>query len=176
VLSHGVGALLSAGVPRVVVVTGAHPGEVRAALGVPDERVSVVDNLDWQEGQLSSLQCGLNVVDDEALEAVLVTLADVPLVAPATIRSVIDAWRETRAPIVRPTSGDTHGHPVLFDRRLFAELRAADRARGAKVVVRAHADDIVNVTVDDEGAFLDLDTPDDYARALALAARLSIGD
>ena len=176
VLSRGVGALLAAGVPRVVVVAGAHPGAVRQALEGTDARVSVVDNPAWAAGQLSSLLCGLDAVDDGRLEAVLMTLVDVPLVAPATIRRLIDTWRETRAPIVRPARGDTHGHPVLLDRRLFAELRTADPASGAKPVVRAHAHEAVNVPVDDEGAFLDLDTPADYERALALAARLSIGD
>ena len=87
---------------------------------------------------------------------------------------LIDTWQETRAPIVRPARGEMHGHPVLFDRRLFAELRSADPVRGAKTVVRAHAHEVFNLTVDDEGAFLDLDTPADYERALALAARLSI--
>ena len=176
VLSRGVATLLAAGVPRVVVVAGAHPDAVREALDGTDARVSVVDNPAWAVGQLSSLICGLNAVDDGRLEAVLMTLVDVPLVAPATVRHLIDTWRETRAPIVRPARGDMHGHPVLFDRRIFAELRAADPTSGAKPVVHAHAHEIVNVAVDDEGAFLDLDTPEDYARALALAARLSIGD
>jgi CTP:molybdopterin cytidylyltransferase MocA len=37
--------------------------------------------------------------------------------------------------------------------------------------VHAHAAALVNVPVSDDGAFLDLDTPADYERALALAAR-----
>ena len=53
-------------------------------------------------------------------------------------------------------------------------MRGADANAGAKTVVRAHAHEVFNLTVDDEGAFLDLDTPADYERALALAARLSI--
>jgi choline kinase len=31
-------------------------------------------------------------------------------------------------------------------------------------VVRAHAAEEVNVDVDDEGAFIDIDTPEDYER------------
>jgi CTP:molybdopterin cytidylyltransferase MocA len=57
---------------------------------------------------------------------------------------------------------------VLFDRRLFVELRRADPIRGAKPVVHAHAHELVNLPVNDDGAFLDLDTPDDYRRVLAL--------
>jgi molybdenum cofactor cytidylyltransferase len=97
---------------------------------------------------------------------VLMTLVDVPLVSPATCARVIAAWRESRAPIVRPARGDEHGHPVIFDRAIFAELRAADPQHGAKTVVRAHAAQILNVPIDDEGAFADADTEADYQSLL----------
>jgi molybdenum cofactor cytidylyltransferase len=64
-----------------------------------------------------------------------------------------------------------HGHPVIFDRRLFDELRACDPRVGAKAVVRGHAASIVNVPVDDAGAFVDIDTPADYQRALEQLGR-----
>jgi molybdenum cofactor cytidylyltransferase len=165
VLSMGVSALLAAGVPRVVVVAGAHPEAVRGAIGVRDRRVSVVDHPAWSEGQLSTLLRGLDAIDHPDLEAVLVTLVDVPLVAPETVRALIREWRATGAPIVRPAQGDRHGHPVLFDRRLFVELRAADPRTGAKPVVHAHANELVNLPVTDEGAFVDLDVEEDYERA-----------
>lgn len=171
VLSRGVASLLAAGVSRVVVVAGAHPAAVREALRGPDPRVSVVDHPGWAAGQLSSLICGLDVVDGPDLPAVLVTLVDVPLVAAETVQAVLRAWRETGAPIVRPARGDEHGHPVLFDRRLFAGLREADPALGAKPVVRAHAAAIVNVPVEDAGAFFDLDDREDYARAVEMVER-----
>jgi CTP:molybdopterin cytidylyltransferase MocA len=164
VLSRGVRTLLSAGVPGVVVVVGAAASDVRSALRLRSRRVRVVENRRWASGQLSSLLAGLEAVDDAGLEALLVTLVDVPLVSPATVRQVIRAWRESRAPIVRPAMGDRHGHPVIFDRVVFDALRAADPAAGAKEVVRARQHEILNVPVEDEGAFVDLDTPEDYRR------------
>jgi molybdenum cofactor cytidylyltransferase len=56
---------------------------------------------------------------------------------------------------------------VIFGRRVFDELRRADPSVGAKAVVRAHADQIVNVDVDDEMVLRDVDTPEDYQRAFA---------
>lgn len=168
VLSRGVASLLAAGVPEVVVVAGAHPQAVRDALVLADPRVRVIDHAGWRGGQLTSILRGLDAVDTPRLEAVLITLVDVPLVSPDTTRALIQAWLEHRPPIVRPARGDVHGHPVLFDRRLFVELRRADPIRGAKPVVHAHAHELVNLPVNDDGAFLDLDTPDDYRRVLAL--------
>jgi len=172
VLSMGVSALLSAGVPRVVVVAGAHPDAVRGAIGAPDPRVSVIDHPAWSNGQLSTLLRGLEAIDHPCLEALLVTLVDVPLVSPETVRALMHEWRVTGAPIVRPAQGDRHGHPVLFDRRLFAELRAADLRTGAKPVVHAHANELVNLAVTDEGAFVDLDVVEDYERVARMAEEL----
>ena len=120
-----------------------------------------VENADYEQGQLSSLLTGLRVVDRPGVVAVLVTLVDVPLVSEATVRAVIDRYRETRAPIVRPVRGDEHGHPVLIDRSLFDALRQADPAVGAKAIIRANVSPAGDVSVDDPGAFADADTPDD---------------
>jgi molybdenum cofactor cytidylyltransferase len=68
------------------------------------------------------------------------------------------------APILRATHEGRHGHPVVFRRAVFAALRAADPAAGAKPVVRALA--VEDVEVDDPGVLRDVDTPQDYDRLL----------
>lgn len=163
-------SFIAAGLPDLVVVTGANAELVRRAAGHVDRRVQFIHNIDWQSGQLSSLLAGLDAGTTLPIEALLVTLVDVPFVSPDTVRRVVRAWRATHTPIVRPARGDIHGHPVLFDRLLFGELRGADPSVGAKAVVRRHQTDILNVPVDDDGAFLDLDTEDDYRLALARAS------
>jgi CTP:molybdopterin cytidylyltransferase MocA len=57
---------------------------------------------------------------------------------------------------------------VLIDRSLFGRLHAADPSLGAKPIVRRYASPEGDVEVDDEGSFLDIDTPEDYGRALGL--------
>ena len=63
---------------------------------------------------------------------------------------------------MRPAVGPRHGHPVLFDRSLFAELRTAPLEAGAKAVVRRHEARILHVVPPDEGCLRDVDTPEDY--------------
>ena len=94
------------------------------------------------------------------------TLIDVPLVRSHTVAAVLAEWRRTRAPIVRPAHGERHGHPVVFDRAVFADLRAADLNVGAKAVFATYAARIVNVDVNDAGAFIDIDTPEEYQRVM----------
>ena len=162
VVARVVRTLLEGGVPKLVVVAGAHIDAVRAAMPAHESRARLIEHPGWQHGQLSSLLAGLDAIDDPQLEAALVTLVDVPLVRASTVAEVIGAWRRTHPPIARPASGERHGHPVMFDRAVFGDLRGADRSKGAKAVFAIHRDQIVNVQVDDPGAFEDMDTPEQY--------------
>jgi molybdenum cofactor cytidylyltransferase len=158
----------AAGVDEVVVVVG-HEGE--AVIEDARERGAIarfVTNDRYESGQLSSVLAGLEAVDRPGTAALLLTLVDVPMIAAATVQAVLARYRDTGAPIVRPVNGDLHGHPVLIDRSLFGRLRQADAASGgAKPIVRGYASAVGDVTVNDPGAFRDIDTPDDYEQLLA---------
>ena len=169
VVARVVATLLAAGLPSVAVVAGAHIDAVRAAMPRFEPRARVVEHLGWAQGQLSSLLAGLAAVDGPNLEAILVTLVDVPLVRPDSVAAIVHAWRQSRAPIVRPVDGDRHGHPVIFDRAVFDDLRRADPAVGAKAVFAAHASRRLDVPIKDDGAFVDIDTPTDYRIVQAMA-------
>ncbi len=157
-------SFLAAGVGEIVVVTGAlHTAIVEAiAQDAPPVNPHCVRNPDSSRGQLSSLWVGLDALSRSDVDGALVTPVDIPLVRSTTIRAVIDAWIRTRAPILRPAVGERHGHPVLFDGAVFEALRHASLADGARAVVRANLDQVVNVEVDDEGCLVDVDTPADY--------------
>lgn len=164
-LSRIVATLQAGGVDDVVVVVAPEADAVRQAIAAQPVLARIVENPHPEHGQLSSLLAGLNVIDHPGVRAMLLTLVDVPFVSADTVRTILDRYRHTRAPVVRPVRGGRHGHPVIFDRALFDELRHADPAVGAKAVVRAHAAAMLEVAVEDEGAFGDIDTPEDYVRA-----------
>jgi len=156
--------LTAAGAEDVVVVAGTELEAVTSAVHRAGLSARIIENPRRHEGQLSSVLAGLAVADHPGVEAVVVHLVDAPLVAAGTVRAVMDAFRRTHAPVVRPVINGRHGHPVLFARSVFDELRRADPSVGAKAVVRAHAADACDVPVEDEGACRDIDTPEDYAR------------
>ncbi len=134
-------------------------------------RARVVVNAHRAAGQLSSVLVGLDAVDRPGVMAMLLTLVDVPLVSSTTVRAVVRRFQETHAPVVRPVRGDEHGHPVLIAQGLFSALRAADPSTGAKSVVRQHASPAGDVGVDDDGAFLDIDTMEQYERVIGRLTR-----
>jgi molybdenum cofactor cytidylyltransferase len=166
-LSRIVRTFRDAGADDVVVVLGHDADAIATSFAVSDLRARLVINVEYDRGQLSSLQAGLGVIDRPGVEALLLTLVDVPLVTASTVRAVVERYRITRAPIVRPVQGDRHGHPLVIDRALFDALRAGDARAGAKPIVRAHASAAGDVAVDDEGAFADFDTMEDYRRLIS---------
>lgn len=159
-------SLRQARLDPVIVVAGVDAGLIRAALQDVEPAVTVAVNDDPARGQLSSLIVGLDACDRTEIDAALIVPVDQPLISPATVTSLVDQYRRTGAAIVRPVHGARHGHPVIFDRRLFKELRRANPAEGARSVVRIHAADVADVPIEDEGAFADIDTREDYERLI----------
>jgi molybdenum cofactor cytidylyltransferase len=155
-------AMLTA-VTRLMVVVGAHADRVRPAIP-NDPRVTIIHNPDWARGQLSSIKVAIRAMPLDA-SSVLIHLADHPTVKPATFAAVVDAYRQSKKPIVIARHEGRRGHPVLFDRSIFGELLDAPEEQGARTVVNADPSRVAYVDVDDPGILLDLDTPEDLARA-----------
>jgi molybdenum cofactor cytidylyltransferase len=153
--------LRAAGVVDAVVVV--RPGHHDTVAEIGAAGALTIVNPDPDRGQLSSLVAGLDAVDVAGVEAVIVTLVDVPLVDPATVRTLLSRAEISPAPIVRACHRHRHGHPVIFKRAVFDALRRADPAVGAKAVFALAT--VENVDVDDPGVVRDIDTPDDYARS-----------
>ncbi|MGA2411716.1 MAG: nucleotidyltransferase family protein [Candidatus Binataceae bacterium] len=148
---------------RLIVVLGAHADRVRAAMP-RDQRVVAAMNPDFSRGQLSSLKAGLAHISPDA-DAVIVHLADHPLVRLATFEALMAEYERSQKPIVIARYEGRRGHPVIFARSLFGELLAAPEDQGARVVVNADPSRIAYLESGDPGTVLDLDTPADLAQA-----------
>lgn len=156
------GTLREAGVPDAVVVIREGDAPVIAEVAASGFGRTVT-NLRADEGQLSSLIAGLDAIDGPAIDGALVTLVDVPWITSSSVRVLLARAAVSDAPILRAVYQGRHGHPVIFKRRLFDELRQADPSAGAKAVLRANT--IEDVEVPDPGVAEDIDTPEDYDRA-----------
>jgi molybdenum cofactor cytidylyltransferase len=158
--------LREAGLPEAVVVVRPGQEEIVAAVEASGFGRTVL-NPRAEEGQLSSLIAGLDAIDRPGVEAALVTLVDVPLIAPGAVRLLLARAAVSAAPVIRAVHQGRHGHPVIFTRSLFDALRHADPAVGAKAVVRAVP--IEDVETGDPGVVEDVDTPEEYARLFGTA-------
>ena len=159
-------AALAGGCRPVIVVTGAYAEISRSELNGLEVRE--VFNPQWQKGMASSIRTGLEgllTANPEAGAAVFL-LCDQPRMTARIISDLIAAHRRTRRPVIASSYGGSLGVPALFGRSLFARLRRLEGSAGAKQVIQEGASDAHFLPF--PGGEVDVDTPDDFSRLIAL--------
>ena len=148
------------GVRRVVLGADAEPIAKSIALAAEE----VVINADWEKGQLSSIQAAIRNLPT-GTDGLLLCLIDHPLISGALVNELIEQFYVTRAKIVLPLYESRRGHPVIFRAALYDELLHAPMEQGARAVVWAHAEDVLEVPTNEEGCVLNLNDPETLLRA-----------
>lgn len=145
-VDHAVRCLREGGRESVVVVLGAWVGDV------PDAEIVVNEN--WSDGMGSSLRAGLDALQDaDGVDAVVVTLVDLPGLTAKAVHRLVDADGE----IVVATYGNERGHPVRFARGHWPEVRSvAIGDEGARSFLAGRRD-ITFVEVGDVADGIDVD-------------------
>jgi molybdenum cofactor cytidylyltransferase len=149
-----------AGLQNIIVVLGADRDAIIKEMKSLD--VTIVLNDNYESGQLSSIQKGVERAAADHATAVFVHPVDHPLIATGTVRSMLDSYRATPFPIVIPTFQEKRGHPVMFSSLLFHELLNAPPDVGARFVVWNHSAEILEIATDDPGILENIDTPESY--------------
>jgi molybdenum cofactor cytidylyltransferase len=147
----------------IVVVLGHEAELIRKS--VPPEswgRARPVLNERYREGMLTSIVTGLDAVGRSPAEGSLVLPVDHPDVTSEIVDLLIGRYEQTPRPILLPVCQGQRGHPVLFARGVFEEIRRAPESVGARQVVWDHQEDLLEVEVQDPGIGRDVDTPEDY--------------
>ena len=163
-VTQAVRTLHTGGVAEVGVVGRVQDSALRNEVRRQSRPVAYLENPSPELGQLSSLLVGVSYAEACDAEGVMVLPVDIPSVKAATVQSLREAFDLGADPIVRAVHQGRHGHPVIFGRPVFAELRAADLSVGAREVLRRDPARVREVAVDDAGVLRDVDEPDDYRR------------
>lgn len=158
-LEHTLGNVRSSNVDQIVLVLGAAANEIRTH--VPTGELTIVVNADYAQGMGTSLRCGVAALSPET-QAVLVVLADQPVVSSATLNQLIDGYLESRPQVLIPTYRGFRGNPVLLDRSLFPELMTLAGDVGCRAIFGSHTQGIHKLAVGDPGILLDVDSTEDW--------------
>lgn len=156
---RAVGVLREGGCRPVVVVAGARPLELDGA--------QVVLNPDWDTGMGSSLRAGLAALSEVDVEAVVVTLVDMPGVSAEAVRRVVARARAAGLPaaLVMADYDGRRGHPVLFGREHWAGIAStAVGDVGARAYLKTR--EVAVVGCADVASDDDIDTAEDARRWL----------
>ena len=145
-----------AGLDPVVVVLGANAEAIRESL--TDERLEVVVNRDYEDGQSTSLKAGMKALGDD-VEGALFLLCDQPQLSVNLIRAVAEeGLRSEKA--VTPIINDHRANPVYFPKSSFPLFEKLAGDSGGRQII-SETPHTTLVWLDDWMA-KDIDTPEDY--------------
>lgn len=148
--------------PRIVVL-GGYANEIREQVRL--DGFTVVDNLDYADGQATSLKAGILALPPE-VDGAIVLLGDQPLVAPWLLEQLASAFEPGETAAVRPVYADGPGNPVLLSKALFPELLTLEGDVGARDVLRRYRDAIIEVEHRNRPTPGDVDTMEDFQALL----------
>jgi CTP:molybdopterin cytidylyltransferase MocA len=137
-------SLIEGGAATVIVVSGSE-GLVPGSLTNPDP----------ERGMFSTIQVGIAAAQGDPI---LLLPGDMPFVRPATVRAVIDAYRDGGG-IVLPAFNGKHGHPIAIPAALRAEIVAAPPGSNLAAILKTHPRRELHVH--DPGVLRDVDVADD---------------
>jgi len=172
-IEHQVDVLTSAGLSPIVLVLGHQSDKLEALVG-SRAGVECVYNPDYIQGRTTSVKAGVRALrrlqrthsDAAAMAAILVLGVDQPR-SRETIRSVMDLHGDGAWLITVPTYQGRGGHPVIFSSSIMDEMmEVSEDTLGLKGLVRRHEAQTQWVEAGSPELLLDLNTPDDYRRAL----------
>lgn len=143
--------------PVVVVTNSTLEPLVRAQMAQRD--VVVLSDADAARGMGFSIATG--VTERSGAPGWLVLPGDMPLVQPDSLLAVASALEQY--PVVYAQHNGRRGHPVGFAAELFSELILLNGDEGARRIVARYP--AFGQEVADPGVLLDVDTPEDLARA-----------
>lgn len=154
VLERAVRHATAAEIGEVIVVTGAAPETITAAIR---DDVLLLHNTRWSDGQITSLHAGIEAARKLGADAVVVGLGDQPFIEPAAWRAVAEA----AGPIAVATYAHRRGNPVKLDSTVW-DLLPTSGDEGARALMRVRPDLVREVPC--EGSPADIDTTEDLRR------------
>ena len=155
-------ALSGAGVDEVVVVLGHHAELIDAA--VREFPVTLARNPAPDDGQASSVRVGLQALTGK-LDAVIVALADQPMINAQDISELISAFKKRgEAQMVVPRVAGEPGNPVIFEAALRDEWLAGDVNAACRRWREANPERVRWLDTDNRRYRVDIDTPEDLLR------------
>ena len=144
----------------ILVITG-HDAEKVEAI-IEQETAHGLWNTDYATTEMiTSLQTSIRNLP-QSVSAVLVMLADQPMVEPETIDQILAAYWQGHGDLIAPSFDGKRGNPVLIGRAYFDEILLLPPDDAPRTLLKRHADKLHLVPVNSDSILQDLDEWDVY--------------
>ena len=141
---------------RSVLVVGSDWRRVLAAC--EPQRGFFVRNENYESGMASSIACGIRSVAHVA-DAVLLLMADQPLITAEHLNSLLGEWKKAADDIIVSEYSGVQGPPVVFPAHCFDSLMRLEGDQGARALLKDSRYSVKGLVFD--AAAVDIDTPED---------------
>lgn len=161
-IAQAVDTLLASEVDEVIVVVGHEADKVKEKL--EGKRVRIVENPNYRQGLSTSIHAGLEAVPSQA-SAIMIYLADQPLLEPQDVNRLIRALAEAREhskSIVVPFFHGQRGNPVILDSSYKEAILEVAGEVGCKRVIKRNPDKVLVVEMETDHVVRDVDRIEDY--------------
>lgn len=156
---YAIDAASGSSATRCSLIVGAGAERVLAAVDV--RRCAVYPNADWEKGISSSIRVAVEA--HAADDALVLVLADAPLVVASDVDALIGAWlRRSDRPAALQGAG-VWGSPAIFPRSAYHDLMRLRGDKGAKGSV-LRSGRVTLVDASEKKAFVDVDRRADLSR------------
>jgi len=161
-LEYVLNAALESELNHVVLVLGHEHQNILQTLEActTHERLQVVINHRYLEGQSRSLQAGLLKIR-QTFPAVMFLLGDQPMLDSNTIDHMLDRFRYSGKDICVPVCNGQQRNPTIFNRVLYDQLMAIEGDIGARDIIRANPGRVLYIEMNDPLCFFDIDSQKD---------------
>jgi molybdenum cofactor cytidylyltransferase len=164
-IEHIQRTLLNTQLDEIIVVIGAQADKIESYV-LKHKKVKFVYNKDYNFGQTSSVQVGLNAVSMES-QGMMILPVDYPLIQSQTIEKLIDYFNENKPLILIPTYHKKKGHPPIFHCQLKKHILNLDHAAGLNTISHQHKDKVIFLSVDDSGVIQTFNTQEELTQIIS---------
>lgn len=150
----------------ITLVIGNNADSIRTALSEANlNDILVVSCPTYAMGLSHSLKTGIAALPSY-IEGAVICLADMPFVKSDDIDRLIVAFNPAENQlIVIPTHHGRRGNPVLCGKEVFSHIMKLEGDKGASQIWPFYEKSIIEVEMDHEGIFVDIDSPYDLSKA-----------
>ncbi|WP_339062890.1 NTP transferase domain-containing protein [Tepidibacillus marianensis] len=137
-----------------------------------DEKWSRVSCVDSALGQAYSIKCGLQEAMLKNSDAIMILLADQPLISTEMINRLIEEFYKIQDykddyHLIASSYHEILRPPILFTKKAYPYLQKLEGDQGARLLIRKNKDLIgLNVQFENQDWFEDIDTWEDYRRLI----------
>ena len=169
-IAHTADVFQTAGVADLFVVVGKNGEDVIRALSEYDARF--LWNADYETTEMfASVQIGLRAIRAAGgFDGAFLLPGDMPAVPSEMLQTLMEALEQGGFDVVFPSDGTRRLHPPLIAARCFDALIDYQGGEGLRGAYRALQGNFGYVATREAGCEIDVDTPEDYARACAVLA------